>query len=132
MGHAFEDKDLTLLGKSMLLRERMMDNIARRKDEELPVKPSELMAVTNLLESVDRSIYAKAKINIEDSSSKNEEATKEVLRELMKDLHVRRASGTLIVHQDTAAQIPGYQSRAELSVNDGELIGRADNFNPDE
>lgn len=131
MAHAFEDKDLELLGKSMLLRERMMDNIAQRPNNDLPVKPSDLMAVTNLLESVDRSIYAKAKINIEDSSSKNEEATREVLRELMINLHNQRASGSTTV-VPLVGEIPGYQSRTELNVNSGELITKSDNYNPQE
>jgi hypothetical protein len=130
MGHAFEDKDLDLLGKSMKLRERMMDNIAKKADGDLPVKPSDLMAVTNLLESVDRSIYAKAKINIEDSSSKNEEATREVLRGLMVDLHNQRALGP--VANAMVAQIPGYQSRTEVSVSAGELITKSDNYSPED
>jgi hypothetical protein len=130
MAHAFEDKDLDLLGKSMLLRERMMDNIAQRKNEDLPVKPSDIMAVTNLLESVDRSIYAKAKINIEDSSSKNEEATREVLRELMVSLHNQRAAGTPVLGM--VGEIPGYQSRSELTVNSGELITKSDNYSPED
>lgn len=131
MAHSFEDKDLVLLDKSMKLRERMMDNIAMRPDSALPVKPSDLMAVTNLLESVDRSIYAKAKINIEDSSSKSQEATKEVLRQLMEDLHNNKASAMGNVAA-SGGQIPGYQSRAELSVNEGELITKSDDHNPDE
>jgi hypothetical protein len=130
MAHAFEDKDLELLNKSMLLRERMMDNIAQRANEALPVKPSDLMAVTNLLESVDRSIYAKAKINIEDSSSKNEEATREVLRSLMVDLHNQLALGTGA--PSSPGTIPGYQPRAELVLNPGELITKSDNHNPED
>lgn len=125
MAHSFEDKDLELLEKSMKLRERMMDNIARKKDDELPAKPSELMAVTNLLESVDRSIYAKAKINIEDTSAKNEEATKEVLRQLMTQLHTNKPQ----FNQECIPQaaIPSFQSSGAFSVTDGELITGTDN-----
>lgn len=125
MAHSFEDKDLELLEKSMKLRERMMDNIARKKDDELPAKPSELMAVTNLLESVDRSIYAKAKINIEDTSAKNEEATKEVLRQLMTQLHTNKPQ----FNQESMPQaaIPSFQSSGAFSVTDGELITGTDN-----
>lgn len=131
MSHAFEDKDLVLLDKSMRLRERMMDNIAKRPDDGLPVKPSDLMAVTNLLESVDRSVFAKAKINIEDSSSKNQEATKEILRQLMEDLHNQHSSNSQ-KPQDRTGEIPGYQPRADLSVNEGELITRSDDYNPED
>ena len=125
MAHSFEDKDLELLEKSMKLRERMMDNIARKKDEELPSKPSELMAVTNLLESVDRSIYAKAKINIEDTAAKNEEATKEVLRQLMTQLHNNKPQFEQVALQ--GASIPSFESRGGFAVSDGELITGSDN-----
>lgn len=125
MAHSFEDKDLELLEKSMKLRERMMDNIARKKDEELPTKPSDLMAVTNLLESVDRSIYAKAKINIEDTAAKNDEATKEVLRQLMTQLHNNKPQ----FNQESVqtSSIPSFQSNSGFSVSEGELITGSDN-----
>lgn len=128
MPHAFEDKDLELLGKSMSLRERMMNNIAKRADDDLPVKPSDLMAVTNLLESVDRSIYAKAKINIEDTSSKNEEATRDVLRSLMKDLHQAKQTSPL----EYLGEAPSYQPSQEIGVNTGELVRGSDNCLPSE
>lgn len=125
MAHSFEDKDLELLEKSMKLRERMMDNIARRKDEELPSKPSDLMAVTNLLESVDRSIYAKAKINIEDSAAKNEEATKEVLRQLVTQLHNNKPQSEQTAFQNPS--IPSFKSSGGFALTDGELITGSDN-----
>lgn len=130
MAHSFEDKDLELLEKSMKLRERMMDNIARRKDEELPSKPSDLMAVTNLLESVDRSIYAKAKINIEDSAAKNEEATKEVLRQLVTQLHNNKPQFEQGASQGPS--IPSFKSSGGFALTDGELITGSDNHVVDE
>lgn len=129
MAHAFEDKDLELLAKTMKLRERMMDNIAQRADADLPIKPSDLMAVTNLVESVDRSIYAKAKINIEDTSSKNEEATREVLRSLMKDLHQNKQAPYLETLAHTGHP-PSYVSSTDISINEGELVRGADNCLP--
>ena len=129
MAHSFEESDLELLGKSMKLRERMMNNIAKRDDNDLPIKPSDLMAVTNLLESMDRSIYTKAKINIDDSSSRNEEATREVLRGLMVDLHNQRVLGNTPSSQ---GQIPGYKSITDITVNEGELITKSDNYSPTE
>lgn len=119
MAHNFEEKDLDLLDKSMRLRERMMDVIARKKDEELPIKPSEIMAVTNLLESVDRSIFSKAKINIDDSSVKNEQLTKEVLKQLMTDLHVNKPVFNQVT---TDGAPPVYESKRDFDVKDGELI----------
>lgn len=126
MAHSFDDKDLELLAKTMKLRERMMDNIAQRSDADLPVKPSDLMAVTNLVESVDRSIYAKAKINIEDTSSKSEEATREVLKSLMMDLHRNKQAPYL----ESIGHAPSYVPSTDISVNEGELVRGSDNCLP--
>lgn len=131
MAHNFEERDLNLLEQSMRLRERMMNNIASKPDQELPTKPSELMAVTNLLESVDRSIFAKAKIDIEETSAKNEEATKEVLRQLMSELHNTKGRYQHS-NQTSNASIPSYESRSQLNINEGELIPRSDNHNPED
>lgn len=127
MAHTFEERDLSLLEKTMRLRERMMDNIAVRKDEELPSKPSDLMAVTNLLESIDRSILGKAKIDIEGDSKKNEEATKELLRQLVIDIHTNGSNRPAIVGEGQKT-IPSYIPFKEMGVSPGELILKSDNY----
>ncbi len=82
MSEIFTEKDVTLLEKSMTLRERIVDNFARLPDDQLPKKPSELMAVVNLAESIDRTVFQKAKLTIDKDSATDEKATKEVLRSL--------------------------------------------------
>lgn len=130
MTQTFDDKDLVLLEQTMTLRSRMVANFARRKDEDLPMKPSDIMAVTSLLDSVDRSVFAKAKINIESSSAKNDEQTRLVLLQLMHDLHGRKE----VIVADSGqpvGQIPVYQARSNMTINEGELIPLTDNFSPD-
>lgn len=84
MAGTFTENDVRLLDKTINIRERIIDSILTK---DLPTKERDLLAFTNLLESVDRSIFSKAKINIDDVNSKTAEANKEVLKELLLNLH---------------------------------------------
>ena len=132
MGFKFEERDLTLLEKTMRLRERMMDNIAMVEDSKLPTKPSDIMAVTNLLESIDRSILGKAKIEIEGDAAKDQQATKELLRQLVLDIHTNGDKARLPTEALPAAQLPEYIPFREMTVSQGELITRSDNYTGEE
>lgn len=122
MASTFTDNDVRLLDKTINLREKLIDSIVGR---ELPTKERDLLAFTNLLESVDRSIFSKAKIHIEDSNAKNNEATKEVLKELLLNLH----TGTTTVTTSIQKEAPVFKS-TNIDISEGELIAKCDNFNP--
>lgn len=124
MSEVFTDQDVTLLEKSMRLRERIVDNFARLPDDQLPKKPSELMAVVNLAESIDRSVFQKAKLTIDKETAEDDKTTKNVLRQLMLDLHTNKKDGPL--PGEAAAPAPAYQSNTDITIRDGELIPRTD------
>lgn len=123
MSEVFTNKDLNLLDKTMLLRERIIDNYARLKDEELPRKPSDLMAVVNLVESVDRSVFSKAKLTMEKESAEDDKTTKSLLRQLMLDLHENKPGHTL---PGVEVVTPVYESNQNLQIGHGELIPKTD------
>ena len=54
MSSTFTPEDLKTLEETQRMRERLAGVIMGKPDNELPRKPAELMAVTNLLESIDR------------------------------------------------------------------------------
>lgn len=128
MGYSFNDKDLSRLEQTMILRERMMNNIASAADADLPRKPSDIMAVTTLLESIDRSILGRAKIDIEGDSAKNQDATKELLKSLILDIHTNGVGGHSNRQITNEYIQPSYTPSTELSVSEGELIYKSDNF----
>ena len=122
----FTEKDVTLLEKSMTLRERIVDNFQRLPDDQLPKKPSELMAVVNLAESIDRSVFQKAKLTIDKDQANDDKATKDVLRSLLLDLHTNKGDGPLPGETAHQAPAPAYQSNTNIEIREGELIPRND------
>lgn len=119
MTATFTEEDLRLLEKTINIREKIIDNIVSK---ELPTKDKDLIAFTNLLESVDRSIFNKAKIKIEDINSKNNEETKEILKDLLLSLHKSTNKETTIKRE-----LPEFVS-TNISINEGELILKNDNI----
>lgn len=123
MAGSFSIDDVRLLEKTISIRERLIDNIT--KQENLPIKPREVDSFTNLLESVDRSIFAKAKIKIDDANSRVNEETKEVLKDLLINLHKnQRPSGS-----STSAEAPVFQSTGK-QISEGELVTKLDTMDP--
>lgn len=128
MSSTFTPEDTLVLDKTQKMRERLADVIMAKPDAELPRKPAELMAVTNLLESIDRSVLGRTKMRIDDDSSKNDTANKEILRELMIQMHQNQGclphpSEPLTLNQgvDTPVYTP-----TDKGVQPGELILKTD------
>ena len=120
---SFSMDDIRRLEKTISIREQIIDNIVG-VGKELPTKARDIDSITNLLESVDRSIFAKAKINIEDSTAKVNEETKEVLKSLLIELH----NGNSVVASPTSepVQAPAFTPTG-ISINEGELVCKLDN-----
>lgn len=128
MSATFTNEDLVVLEKTQKMRERLADVIMSKPDAELPKKPAELTAVTNLLESIDRSILGRTKLRIDDDTSKNDAQNKQLLRELMLQLHQMPKSQIVIDAENTVVQEvlqPAYTPSAS-SVAPGELILKND------
>lgn len=128
MSSTFTPEDLAALEKTQKMRERLADVIMAKPDNELPRKPAELTAVTNLLESIDRSILGRTKMRIDDDTSKNDAQNKELLRELMIQLH-QTPKPLIVIEADGQAtqntNAPSY-SPSVSSVSPGELIFKTD------
>lgn len=120
MASSFTLEDIRLLEKNISIRERLIDNLTLNKD--LPTKARDLDALVNVIESVDRSIFAKAKINIDDNNSKVNEETKEVLKDLLINLHKTSNESA----RGEAREAPVFQPTG-AAVNEGELIPKIDN-----
>ena len=121
MSDIFTNEDLDILAKTMRLRERIVDNTAKLPDDQLPRKPSELLAIVSLTESMDRSILPKAKRSIDKEHSDDAKATKQVVRQLMIDLHENRPAKT------DSGTVPAYQPREDMHIAPGELVPKMDN-----
>lgn len=128
MSSTFTPEDIDTLDKTQKMRERLADVIMSKPDAELPLKPAGLMAVTNLLESIDRSVLGRTKMRIDDDSSKNDSANKELLKALIMDMHQNQ--GHVSGQSEPATLLQGAESPvytpSERPVQAGELILRTD------
>lgn len=121
MAATFTLDDIRLLEKTIEIRERLVNNLFDGV-KDLPTKPREIDCATNLLESIDRSIFAKAKIKIDDSNSAVNAETKEVLKDLLLNLHKNSNNQA----REMNAQTPEFVSQGTV-VKEGELIPKIDN-----
>jgi hypothetical protein len=120
----FTENDARLLDKTLVIREQLIDNLLK---QELPTKARDIECFTNLLESVDRSILAKAKVKVDENANKTNEETKAILKGLLLELH----NNPNPVIEGTAVRVqeaPEYQPPGGVEVHSGELIPRVDNI----
>lgn len=118
MSQTLKPEDIALLDLTMGLRERMVRKITKLEEEKLPAKASEILAVTGLLDSVDKTVLAKAKLRLEEESAQANEAHSSILRSLMIQLHsnVPQAVSTV-----APRELPAYTPQT-LEIKAGELI----------
>ena len=119
----FTENDVRLLDKTLVIREALIDNLQK---SELPTKARDIDAFNNLLESVDRSILAKAKVKVDENANKTNEETKQILKGLLMELH-NNPGAVIDGESQVIREIPEYQPGA-IEVNDGELIPNVDSI----
>lgn len=120
----FTEDDIRLLEKTKSIKERMIDNLFA-VGKELPSKPRDIDSYTNLLESLERSVFDRVKISIDEASNKIQEGTKEVLTELLISLHKGEVP-TPVENLERLEDIPVYSPQG-IEVNSGVLIPKIDN-----
>lgn len=127
---SFTESDVLRLERTLNIREQIIDNLLKNS---LPTKARDVDSFVNLLESVDRSIIAKAKVNADEAKNKVDEATKGLLGELLETLHNSDSSAktrTIDVNV-SVVEPPVFQPR-NLDISEGELIMKQDKMNMDE
>ena len=122
----FTENDARLLDKTLVIREQLVDNLLK---QELPTKARDVECFTNLLESIDRSILAKAKVKVDENANKTNEETKQILRGLLMELHNNPTGSGLVIEAEAhvVRDVPEYQPGA-IEVNEGELIPKVDSI----
>lgn len=123
MSASFSVEDVRLLEKTISLRERLIDTIVAQSPT-LPTKPREVESFTSLLESVDKSIFAKAKIRLDDTNTRVNEETKEILKDLLLDLH-KSNNTKASAPTELKGEAPVFQPTGQ-PIKEGELIPKVD------
>ena len=84
MASYFTDEDVRILEKTARVREMTIDALTKDK---MPSRPSDVMALVSVIESLDKTILTKAKLKIDDTSNKTNEETQSMMRDLLLNLH---------------------------------------------
>jgi len=120
MSTIYTADDIRRLEKTISIREQLIDNLLK---QELPTKARDIDAFVNLLDSSDNSIFSKAKIALDETNNRVNEETKEVLCNLLLELH--KGNNNPIVENGRSIP-PVYKSTDEIKIQDGELISKID------
>lgn len=121
MANSFTPDDIRILEKTLSIRERMLDNLISKQD--LPTKARDIDAYVNLAESMDRSVFSKAKIKVDEASNKIDEESKALLTNLLLDLHKGVKPEGFDLGEEA---VPDFTPRPDSNVSDGELIRKRD------
>lgn len=121
MASSLTPDDVRILEKTLNIREQVVDNLMKG---DLPTKAREVDSFVNLLESMDRSVLGRAKIKIEESSQQVDEATKQVLTDLLLSLHSGKVPEGLGL-DEASISAPAFESTGD-TVLEGELIRKTD------
>ncbi len=121
-GTAFSEQDVQRLERTLSVREMILNNLMSTAP--LPTKPRDIEAYVGLAESMDRSIIARAKISIDEASNRVNEATKDLLSNLLVSLHNNDVGAPKAVVDETR-EAPTFTPTG-LDVNSGELIRKQD------
>ena len=124
MSTIFDENDDRLLAKTLSVRERLIDNLLKA---DLPTKDRDLVAFTNLLESVDRSIFQKTKLKLDKENQESQNDDRELLRSLLVELHKEKKQST---KESLREDIPQYTPQG-LAIRKEELLVGKDEIDPD-
>jgi len=128
MAGVFSQEDIRLLEKTISIRERILDKLIESGNVANSAKNVE--ALTGLADSIDRSIFMKAKISIDEANSRTNEETKKVLRDLLLNLHKNNTISATA--EDLASREPPKFQSSGMNLKDGELIRKIDKINVDQ
>jgi len=124
----FDDDDNRILGKTLTLRERIVDTIAKKSDSELPSKPAELMALAQILTSVDDTVMKRAKIRSDaQRNEENDAVNHAVMHAMLREMHVNKKQyQNDPVLPEEAVSPPEYVPQKTFDIPAGELIRKTD------
>lgn len=127
MANHFSQNDIEILDKTTKIRDKLISKFDAALDSEADATSDlkKVKALLELLDSADRQILAKAKLQVEDDSNKANEEWVRHTSDLITELHRMRASGSPSQGGgDVLPEIPETELRP---VKPGQLIVGADN-----
>jgi hypothetical protein len=121
----FTEEDVRLLEKTLNIREKMVDHLLTKG---FPEKSRDVLALSTLLESLDKTILTKSKLAIDDKKNENDaEFNKTIALSILKEVHRNR--NDIQASKVMEAVLPDAKTH---EVKDTELIQGVMNISYDE
>lgn len=89
MASYFTEEDTRILEKTSKVREKAIDALTK---DQMPSRACDVLALVSVIESLDKTILAKAKLKIDDTGNRATEETQAMMRELLLNLHRNTSS----------------------------------------
>ena len=118
----FSEDDLRILAKTTSVRDRLLDNLL--KGDNLPNDTEGVAMFRDLLDSMDKSVFNKAKIKVDDDRNKINSENKEILKEIVRGINPGR-----VIDNEGNNTIPVFQPTG--TVTSSLLIMGKDEIDPD-
>ena len=122
MASVLSIEDIRVLEKTQSVRERLLDILTAK--ETMSTSAKDVEALTGLVDSMDKSVFTKAKLTLDENANKINEESKEVLRNLIVSIHkgeVPQISSNATQRTEMPTFIP-----SDVGIIEGELIPKQD------
>lgn len=125
----FSDREKGLLEKTLDIRERMLDTYMAANNGKLPTDEDGVNLVNKMLDGIDRSLFGRGKLKIEESASRSQEETKALLTELLVSIHQNPVRHERVI-EGQVLELPDHVSKFEF--RDEERMVQIDTITIDE
>lgn len=103
MPSSIDQKDISLLDKTIDTREKILDSLLKREKALEDTKNINLLL--RVMDSLDLTIVQKTKVKIEDRSANDQSEVKEAMKEFMMELH-KNKNNSKNIPQDREVELP--------------------------
>ena len=127
MASLLTEEDLALLDRTQNVRKNLITKLDTYYANKEHIGSKDLESFVGLLDSTDKNIFNRTKIKLEEKNSQTNEESKQILKELLMEMHKRTPHSEEVHHPHDGHIVPEFQpSQLSETVKDGELIRKLD------
>lgn len=132
MASLLTEEDLVLLDRTQTVRKNLITKLDTYYANKEHIGSKDLESFVGLLDSTDKNIFSRTKIKLEEKNSQTNEESKQILKELLMEMHKRTPNSEEVHHHHDGHIVPEFQpSSLGETVKDGELIRKLDEMDVD-
>lgn len=127
MASLLTEEDLVLLDRTQDVRKKLITKLDTYYTNKEHIGSKDLESFVGLLDSTDKNIFSRTKIKLEEKNSQTNEESKQILKELLMEMHKKTPNSEEVHHPHDGHIVPEFQpSSLGETVKEGELIRKLD------